>query len=211
MQENFKVLILSFDIESLFTILPLQETIELCVENLFKDGTHVGNLSKDSFCELLTMPESLILFDQEFYKQHDGVVMVSPLGPTDVVMEKFEFNIVLLNLNLLAIEATLMINSYFFARNTTFRNYLNRQHKIITFTSEIENENSISFLDIKIRRDNNTFTNSVYYKPTFSGVCTNFGSFIPKSYKFNLLFTLLHVALTVCSNFVKFFIRKLSS
>ena len=128
-----------------------------------------------------------------------------------VVMEKFTFNIVLLNLNLLSIEGTLLINSYFFARNTTFRNYLNRQHKNIRFTSEIENENSISFLDIRIRRDNNTFTTSVYYKPTFSGVCTYFGSFIPKSYKYNLLFTLLHVALKVCSHFVKFFIRQLSS
>ena len=39
---------------------------------------------KDSFCELLatTMSEPLILFDQEFYKQHDGVAMGSTLGPT---------------------------------------------------------------------------------------------------------------------------------
>ena len=74
----------SFDTESLFTNIPLQETIDLCVENLFQDRTHVDNLSKDSFRELLTstMPESLILFDQEFYKQHDGVAMGSLLRPT---------------------------------------------------------------------------------------------------------------------------------
>ena len=73
----------SFDIESLFTNTPLQETIALCVENLFQDRTHVDNLSKDSFRELLTrtMSESLILFDQGFYKQHDGVAMGFPLGP----------------------------------------------------------------------------------------------------------------------------------
>ena len=51
------------------------------------------------------------------------------------------------------------------------------------FTSETENENSISFLDIKITRDNNKFMTLVYRKPTFSGVFTNFGSVIPKSYK----------------------------
>ena len=63
---------------------PAQETIYLCVENLFKHRTHVDNLSKDSFLELLTtiMFESLISFNQEFYKQHDGVVIGSPLGPT---------------------------------------------------------------------------------------------------------------------------------
>ena len=54
----------SFDIELLFTNIPLQETITLCVENLFKDSTHIDNLSKDSIHELLTatMSESLILF-----------------------------------------------------------------------------------------------------------------------------------------------------
>ena len=45
---------------------------------------------------------------------------------------------------------------------------------------------------------------SVYRKPTFSGVFTNFGSFIPKSYKCNLLFTLLHRAFRLCSNFERF-------
>ena len=43
-----KLVMTSFDIESLFTNIPMQETIDLCVENLFKDKTHVDNLSKDS-------------------------------------------------------------------------------------------------------------------------------------------------------------------
>ena len=73
-----------------------------------------------------------------------------------------------------------------------FRNYLNRQHKNIKFTSETENESYISFLDIKITRDNNKFMTSVYGKPTFSGVFTNFGSFIPKSYKFFSNFERFH-------------------
>ena len=79
-----KLVMASFDIESLFTNIHLLETINLCVENLFKDSTNVDNLLKDSFCDLLTrtMSESLILCDQEFYKQHDGVAMGSSLGPT---------------------------------------------------------------------------------------------------------------------------------
>ena len=73
----------SFDRVTLYYI-PLQETIDQCVENLFQDRTHVDNLSKDSFRELITrtMSQSLILFDQEIYKQHHGIAMDSPLGPT---------------------------------------------------------------------------------------------------------------------------------
>ena len=74
----------SFDIESLFANIPLQKKLDLCVESLFQDRTHVDNLFKDSFRELLTrtMSEPLILFDQGFYKKHDGVTMGSPLGST---------------------------------------------------------------------------------------------------------------------------------
>ena len=69
-----KVLMTSFDIESPFTGIPLQKTIDFCVENLFKDRTHFDNLLQDFFHELLTrtMSESFILFDQKFYKQYDS-------------------------------------------------------------------------------------------------------------------------------------------
>ena len=52
------------------------------------------------------------------------------------------------------------------------KHYLNRQHKNIKFTSQTENENSISFLDIKVSWDNNLLMTSVYRKPTISGVLT---------------------------------------
>ena len=158
------------------------------------------------------MSESMIVFDQPFYKQHDGVAMDFPLGPTlaNVFLcyhEKIwlqncpsEFKPVIYRRYV--DDTFLLFRSKHHIKN--FRNYLNCQHKNIKFTSKTENENSISFLDIKITRDNNKFMTSVYRKPTFSGVFTNFGSFIPKSYKYNLLFTLLHRAFKLCSNFERF-------
>ena len=61
--------------------------------------------------------------------------------------------------------------------------------------------NWLKFPEIKISKDNSTFTASVYGKFIFSGVFIRFGSFIPKSLKYNLLFTLLHRAFKICSNF----------
>ena len=85
-----------------------------------------------------------------------------------------------------------------------FRAYLNCQHPNIKFTSEIEENNSISFLDIKVSRVNNSFSTNIYRKVLFSGVFTNFESFIPISYKSNLIFTLLFRAFKLCSNFELF-------
>ena len=74
----------SFDIKSLFTDIPLTETLSLCVQNLYKNQAHVNNLTKSSFYKLpkITMPESFFIFDGKFYEQCDGVAMGSPLGPT---------------------------------------------------------------------------------------------------------------------------------
>ena len=85
-----------------------------------------------------------------------------------------------------------------------FRCYLDCQHPIIKFTSEMEENNSILFLDIKIRRVNNSFSTSIYRKVTFSGVFTNFESFVPVSYKSSLIFTLLFRAFKLCFNFELF-------
>ena len=53
----------SFDVESLFTDIPLQETIDLSVQKLFEDKHYIDSLSKDSFCEMLTVTVTSLLFD----------------------------------------------------------------------------------------------------------------------------------------------------
>ena len=45
-----------------------------------------------------------------------------------------------------------------------FVDYMNKQHKCLKFTSEAENDNSFSFLDIKITRLNQQFKISVFEK-----------------------------------------------
>ena len=78
------VVMASFDIESLFTNIPLKKTIGLCVDILFTKTTNVDGIAKCYFHELLSicMSESLVLFDGKFYKQIDRVAMGSPSGPT---------------------------------------------------------------------------------------------------------------------------------
>ena len=85
-----------------------------------------------------------------------------------------------------------------------FVNYMNDLHPNIKFTYDIEKDHTFSFLDVKITRENNHFSTSVYRKPTFSGVYTNFNSFIPNEYKCGLINTLLFRGFNICSSYEKF-------
>ena len=81
-----------------------------------------------------------------------------------------------------------------------FLDFPNHQHPNIKFTSEIESNNTLPFLDVKITRSNQSFSASVYHKPTFTGLFTNFDSFIPHSCKRSLILSLLHHFSKLCSN-----------
>ena len=72
----------------------------------------------------------------------------------------------------------------------SFLEYLNTKHRTIMFTKELNVDGNLPFLDVLV--DNkNTFTTSVYHKPTFAGLLTNIRSFIPLGYKIRLIKTLL--------------------
>ena len=90
-----------------------------------------------------------------------------------------------------------------------FKNYLKKQHKNIKFTTEIEENGLLSFLDITITRENNKFVTSVYCKHTFNGAFTNFESFIPEMHKRGLIETLLHREVLDYAPVMRTLIRKL--
>ena len=158
------------------------------------------------------MFKSFYIFDGKFYEQCDGVAIGSPLGPTlaNFFMCHFE-NIWLENCpsyfkpivyRRFADDTLLLFRSKDHIEK--FKNYLNKQHKNIKFTSEIEENGLLLFLDIKINHENNKFVTSVYCKPTFSGVLTNFESFMPDICKRGLTEILLHRSFRLCSNYENF-------
>ena len=83
---------------------------------------------------------------------------------------------------------------------TLFAKYVKTRHKNLKFTFDFEQNSSFSFLDVKSTRGSNGFSTSVFRKATFSGVFTNFDSFIFEPYKTDLIFTLLFRCFTICSD-----------
>ena len=76
----------------------------------------------------------------------------------------------------------------------TFHTYLNTKRKKIKFTYEKQIENKLPFLDI-LRSNNKTLQTLVFHKKTYTGLLLNNFIFVPDSYKYGLIKTLIDVCI----------------
>ena len=69
--QNSNCFMASLDVDSLFTNVPLDEIIKICIDELFKSEMTVPGLNKKEMFEMhsLTLRESIILFDNKYYSQ----------------------------------------------------------------------------------------------------------------------------------------------
>ena len=204
----------SLDVESLFTNIPLEETINIPCDSLFSNESKINNFNRNDFEKLfrIALQNNFFNFDGKIYKQTDGVAMGSPLGPS--LANAFlcfheqiwlndcpeDFKPVYYRGHVDDIFALFRSPDHL----EKFTNYLNSKHKNIKFTYEKECNNSLPFLDILISRPENGFKTSVYHKPTFSGAYSNFNSFIYDQYKIGLVFTMLFRTFSIVSDFSRF-------
>ena len=208
-----KTVMASFDVFSLFTNIPLDETITIITDTLFSetdtlryDDCSFTNIQFKKLLEL-AVKENHFIFNDQLYDQIDGVAMGSPLGPT------------LANVFMCALEQNFLTNcpsefqpilyrryvddTYCIFENINqderFLEYLNSQHPNIKFTHEVEENNSLAFLDVLVIHDRNGFATNLYRKKTFTGLYTNFESLSPSKYKVNLVTVLVYRAFHICS------------
>ena len=136
----------------------------------------------------LATKEPYLIFNNILYKQIDGVAMGSPLGPSlanAFLCDKFKpvyYGRYVDNIFVLFKSCDYLIK---------FRDHLNKCHPNMKFSFEKEKNGKFSFLDLDVSRERNKFTTAVYRKPTFSGVYTYFDSFLPITYKFSMIYTLV--------------------
>ena len=57
---------------------------------------------------------------------------------------------------------------------------------------ETERQNKFSFLDVEVICEQGKFTITIYRKTAFSGMYSNFESFLPSVYKFAMVSTLVY-------------------
>ena len=211
MKDSKDLFMASFDVESLFTNIPLNETIEIAIEHLFKNQSYVKGMDKKEFRKLLelSVKNSYFLFDGKHYEQVEGLGMGLPLGPTFANLflcyheEKWLENCP--NSYKPAYYRRYIDDTFLLFKKQdhvkSFLEYLNSQHPNIKFTCEEESDCSLSFLDVSVKKINNIFETSVFRKATFFGLGTSYFSFCSSRFKSNILSTLISRAYKVCSTY----------
>ncbi|XP_066914430.1 uncharacterized protein [Clytia hemisphaerica] len=88
----------SYDVENLFTNVPVRETIDYILDEIYVHGKLPKLSSRLIFKRLLMKlsTESLFLFNDKFYQQIDGCTMGGPLSVVfaNIFMTKMEKDIV---------------------------------------------------------------------------------------------------------------------
>ena len=198
---------ISFDVVSLFTCVPLDFTIQLILNKVYRDKLISTKFKRDELERLLQIctKEMHFSFDNGIYRQTNGVAMGSPLGP------------VIANIFMVELEKTLVptlddkVSLWFRYVDDTFTfikkgevdnvmNELNNFHPNIKFTCEKETGDTISFLDVKVlKKPDGTFNTDIHRKKTDTNVYLNWKSFAPKTWKIGTLKGLIRRAFVVCS------------
>ena len=171
-------------------------------------------MDRTQFRKLLSfaVKENHFVFNGQLFDQINGVAMGSPLGPSlaNIFMSHLEqrylancpseFKLVLYR--------RYVDDNYCLFRNRShiimFLEYINCQHPNINFTTEIESENSLAFLDVLVTHEGTNFSTSLYRKKTFTGLYTDFASLSPDKYKANLISVLVYRAFHICSTYQNF-------
>ena len=200
------------DVDSLFSNIPLDETIDIsisCLKTLVLKVLQRRELKK-LLC--LARKGSYFVSNSLLYKQTDGVAMGSPVGP--LLANAFlsyhgkswlsnclqRFKPVFYRRYVDDIFILFKLNDHF----KYFQDFLNSCHIHMLFSMETEKDNKLSFLNVEIICKQSKFTATVYQKPTVDGVYSNFERFLPSVYKFGMVYTLVYRCFCICLNWAEF-------
>ena len=154
--------LVSFDVKSLFTSIPLQLALD-CTKTAINKSHYQPPLPTDDLMDLLhlCLTSTYFQYNGKHYKQLHGTAMGSPVSVVvaEIVMQNIEEQALAtysetLPLWLRYVDDT--ITAVHESKIDEFHEHLNEQNTNIQFTKEIEENGKIPFLDCLVTRENNT-------------------------------------------------------
>jgi len=199
----------SFDVQSLYTSVPISDAIEAFIASCSKQGiTDLDGIKIDTVVELLRLGTSYnyFTFNNQVYRQISGFQMGGSLsGPLcNIFMEQLERNVIDYNNNHILCFKRYIDDIYCIVAKDKVNDILkelNNVHNNIKFTVEEEIDNALPFLDVLVTHNKlKKFTTTVYRKPTHSGSYINYKSYHQHKQKIGVIYSLVHRASRICSN-----------
>ena len=198
---------ISFDVVSLFTNVPLEKTIDIIIKKVYKEKRIKTKIKADKLRALLYLctKEGHFTFNDEIYVQVDGVMMGSPLGSliANIFMCELENDMIPKMTEKLDSWTRYVDDTFAFVKPTEIDNIhrqLNGYHPQIQFTYETESDKKIPFLDVMIERKDSVLETSVYRKETNNNIYMNWNSYSPRSWKIGTLRNLTRRAIMISSD-----------
>ena len=199
----------SLDAESLFTNVPVNETIRILLTQAYDNPVLAPPKLSRSLCEKMlrvcTTEAPFRSPDGSLYVQTDGVAMGSPLGVlfANSYMAKVEGDVIG-SLNFPPHIYRRFVDDIFVeVRNEDDLEQLRlklEEASVLKFTSESGTSNRLPFLDVEVKISEGQHQLSVYRKPTSLGKCLDARSECPERYKTGVIRSYVRWALLTCSS-----------
>lgn len=187
--------LVSFDVISLFTNIPTYLAIKIIMKN-WTTIEKFTNIPKKQFLRMLEFclkENNYFQYENKLFNQIFGMPMGNPLSPTiaDIILDDLldnakqklkEKNTNIRHISKYVDDIFAIIKE---RDKETILNTLNNYHTKIQFTIEMEQNNSLPYLDVKMHRNNNRIIFNWYSKSTSSGRMINYLSTQPNSQKIN--------------------------
>ena len=170
----------SFDVKSLFTNVPLDQSINIILKQIYDDNELRISISRNEMKELLLLCTKKVHFTCNG-KRHmlvDGVAMGSLLGPVlaDIFMIELE-KAILPELAECIKHWKRYVDDTISLDKLGTINYiitkLNSFDSNIQFTFEEEDKGTLPFLDVLIQRKGNSVVITIFQKPTNNDIYLN--------------------------------------
>ena len=201
----------SFDVQSLFTNVPVGQALDVVHEKLLKDETLEDRtpLTPQQITNLLhtCLRTTYFLYNSSFYEQTDGTAMGSPVSPVvaNIFMEYIEELALTTSPQPIRFWRRYVDDTFCFLKKSTVEEtlkHLNTINPSIQFTVEQETNNQLPFLDVLLMRDdhNKKIKTTVYRKKTHTDRYLSFTSHHPVQAKRSTVTTLLKRARDVTSD-----------